>query len=70
MNTFTYVYMYIPKYNGDKLTNSFSCVNVKGESRNISTYGLKVSCGADTFKIPLCHYFRQQEQCDISHSQS
>lgn len=31
------------KQNLGKLTNSFSSVNVKGESRNISTYCFKVS---------------------------
>lgn len=58
MNTFIYVYMYIFKYNGDKFINSFFCVNVKGEFRNIFIYGFKVSCGVDIFKIFLCYYFR------------
>lgn len=65
---YEYVDMNIPKHSGDKLTNSFSCVNVKGESGNISTYSFKVSCGTDTFKIYLCHYFYQQEHCYIIYS--
>lgn len=31
-----------------KLTNGFSCVDVKGESRNISTYGFEVSFKMET----------------------
>lgn len=42
------MYVCIHKYNGNKLTNGFPCVDVKGESGNISTYSFKVSFKTET----------------------